>query len=99
MASAQLHHRSIEPLTFRIPCMPVSSDGVVLGLVAADQGGFDGWRRLSGSGGIWARWYLAWSWFAGPVDDGGPAIAIRIMHRPVTVETGNRVVAAAPAGE
>jgi hypothetical protein len=79
--------------------MPVSSGRVVLGLVAADQSGFDVWGRLSGSGGIWARWCLVWCWFAGPLNDGGSTMAIRIMDDTMTLETGNRVVATALVGE
>jgi Glyoxalase-like domain len=55
-------NQRFEPVTFCMPCMLVSSGRIVLGLVAADQSGFDVWGRLSGSGEIWARWYLVWSW-------------------------------------
>jgi hypothetical protein len=38
-----------------MPCMPVSSDGVALGPVTADQSGFDVWGRLAQSGETWGR--------------------------------------------
>jgi hypothetical protein len=44
--------------------MLVLSDWVALGLVTALQSGFGVWGRLARSGGIWARWYLDWFWFA-----------------------------------
>ena len=82
-----------------MPCSTVSSVGVALGPVTADRSGFGVWGRLAGSGEIWARWCLVWFWFAGPVDDGGWTMAIRIMDDTMTVEAGNRVVATALAGE
>ena len=58
--------RGFEPLTFCMPCSRVSSDSVALGPVTALQSSFDVWGRLARSGGIWGRWSLVWSWFAGP---------------------------------
>jgi hypothetical protein len=58
--------RGFEPLTFCMPCMPVSSDGVALGPVAAGESGFNVWGRLVRSGEACGRWDLVWSWFACP---------------------------------
>jgi hypothetical protein len=58
--------RGFEPLTFCMPCSMVSSDGVALGPVTADQTGSGVWGRLAQSGGIWGRWDLVWSGFTGP---------------------------------
>jgi hypothetical protein len=59
--------RGFEPLTFCMPCMLVSSDGVGLGPVAAVQSSSNVQGSLARSGRIWVRWYLVWSWFsAGP---------------------------------
>jgi hypothetical protein len=41
-----------------MPCSRVSSDDVVLGLVAADQSRYRVWGGLARSGGVWVRWYL-----------------------------------------
>jgi len=72
-----------------VPCRPVSSDGVVLGLVAAVQSGFDVRGRLAGSGGIWGRWHLVWSWPAGPPVNEGSPMAVQI-----TGGTGGSAMAA-----
>lgn len=56
--------REFEPLTFVMPCMRVSSDGVALSPVTALQSGSGVWGRVAGSGEIWARWSLNWSWFS-----------------------------------
>ena len=53
--------------TFCMPCSRVSSDEVALGLVSGGEGGFGVWGRRAGSGEIWRRWSLVWSWF-GPVE-------------------------------
>ena len=58
--------RGFEPLTFCMPCSTVSSDGVALGPVTAVQSRFGVWGRLARSSEIWGRWFLVWSWFAGP---------------------------------
>ena len=64
--------RGFEPLTFCMPCIPVSSDHIALGPIAAGESGFNVWGRLAQSGEIWLRWSLAWSWFAGPPCQGRP---------------------------
>jgi len=61
--------RGFEPLTFCMPCRQVSSDGVVLGPIAALHGGSSVRGRLARSGEIWGRWYLVWSWFAGTLHE------------------------------
>ena len=53
--------RGFEPLTFCMPCIPVSSEGVALGPVAAGESGFNVWGRLVRSGEAWGRWDLVWS--------------------------------------
>jgi hypothetical protein len=58
--------RGFEPLTFCMPCSVVSSDSVALCPITALQSKVDVCGRLAQSGGIWGRWYLVWSWFAGP---------------------------------
>ena len=50
--------RGFEPLTFCMPCSRVSSDSVVLGLVAAVQSGSDVRGRLARSGEIWGALVL-----------------------------------------
>jgi len=55
--------RGFEPLTFCMPRSVVSSDGVVLGPVAAVQSGSNVRWRLARSGEVWWPWYLVWSWF------------------------------------
>jgi hypothetical protein len=49
--------RGFEPLTFCMPCMPVSSEGVASGPVTAGQVSYDVWGRLVRPGGIWGRWH------------------------------------------
>jgi hypothetical protein len=57
--------RGFEPLTFCMPCMPVSSDGVALGPVTADQSHYDVWERLAPSDETWGRWH----WFGTGLPD------------------------------
>ncbi len=77
--------RGFEPLTFCMPCMPVSSDGVALGPVTAVQSRLSIWRRLVRSGEIWGRWDLIWSWLSGLLLKGGMAVAIGITDDTMTL--------------
>jgi hypothetical protein len=84
--------RGFEPLTFCMPCMPVSSDGVALGPVAAGESGFNVWGRLVRSGEACGRWDLVWSWFAGTSrSKGSSTMEIRIMGDPMTLMIDNCV--------
>ena len=91
--------RGFEPLTFCMPCMQVSSDGVALGPVTAVQSGFSVWGRLVRSGEIGTRWSLVWYWIAGPPVIGGASIVIRITGDAMTLEIGSLVVATARFSE
>ena len=62
--------RGFEPLTFCMPCIPVSSDHIALGPIAAGESGFNVWGRLAQSGGIWGRWHLVRHWISGPPSRG-----------------------------
>jgi hypothetical protein len=59
--------RGFEPLTFCMPCMPVSSDGVTIGPVTAGQGLSSIWGRLARSGVAWGRWHLLCHLLSGPL--------------------------------
>jgi hypothetical protein len=76
-----------------LPCIPVSSDSVVLGLVAAGRSGFDVWGRLARSGEIRGRWQLVWSWSAGPPGLREVPPAIGITDDRVMLEIDNCAVA------
>jgi len=70
---------------FCMPCIPVSSDGVALGPVAAVQNGSNIRGRLARSGGIWARWSFVWSWIVGlPVNEGA-TVAARVTDGTMTL--------------
>src|SRR5215470_4840648 len=56
-----------------MPCMLVSSDGVVLRPVAAVQGSSGVRGRPARSGEIWWRWSLVWYWTADCKVSGGRA--------------------------
>ena len=75
--------------------MTVSSDGVALGPVTADQSGLvseDIWLGLTKSGGV-GPWFGP-GWPDLPVK-GGPAMAIRITDDMMVLEIGKCVVAIA----
>jgi hypothetical protein len=56
--------RGFEALTICMPRRTISSHGVALGPVTADQSLFHVGLRLARSGGIWARWQLVWFCFS-----------------------------------
>ena len=57
--------RGFEPLTFCMPCIRDSSDGVAVGPVPAGHQDRGVRGRRAKAGGIWPRWHLIWHWIFG----------------------------------
>jgi hypothetical protein len=54
--------RGFEPLTFCMPCMPVSSEGIVLGRITAGRSDIGVWVRRAASAVAWMRCHLLCHW-------------------------------------
>ena len=79
----------IPGLTFCMPCMPVSSDIVVVGPVAAGQSTYEVWGRGARSGGIWGGWCLVRCWLAGLSSQARPSRSAGIL---ITMDTEGLLV-------